>query len=40
MPFVAVHAPFTLFKVHGVARQIPMHDRMTVRMKVESFLPY
>ena len=35
---VAVDAAFTLLEVHGVRRQIPVHDRVAVGVEVQAFL--
>jgi hypothetical protein len=39
MSLVTVHAAFALLQVHGVRGQIPVDDRVAVRVEVQPFLP-
>ena len=35
---VAVHPSLTLLEVHGIVRQVPMHNCMAVGLEVQAFL--
>src|SRR5690606_36663983 len=37
---ITMYTAFALFEVYGIGRQIPVHDGMTKKVKVESFLAH
>jgi hypothetical protein len=40
VPLEAVHAALALLQIDGVRRQVPVHDRVAVVVKVEPLLPH
>jgi hypothetical protein len=38
VPLIAVNAPLALLKVHGVGRQVPVHDCVAVLVEVKPLL--